>query len=243
MAVINLSVTEKIIHDEEIGNIRLYRNGKAKNLTIKIKHKREVEVVIPHSFSFLDGENFVQKKRAWIIKKLNQPIENTSKTIDESTELKTLSFVVKVIPSNLTVLRFSLKDGILLIQYPEHEDCRKPEIQTVIKKNIEYFLRREAKRLLPQRLMQLAKENNFSFTGVKIQSSKTRWGSCSRKKVINLSFNLLLLPPHLIDYVLLHELCHTVEMNHGERFWALLDKVSGNAKGLRKQLRDYKCEL
>ena len=232
-------MTEKTIHDPEIGNIRLYRNDKAKNLTLKIKNRQEVQVVIPRAFSFSDGENFIQKKRAWILKKISQPVENLSGIIDQTRELKTLSFLVKFIPAKTNLLRFLLKDGVLTIQYPENEDFRKPEVQSVIKKNIAFFLRREAKRLLPPRLAQLASTHNFSYTGIKIQSSKTRWGSCSRKKVINLSLYLLLLPPHLVDYVLLHELCHTVEMNHGERFWALLDKVSGDAKGLRKQLKSY----
>jgi len=101
-------------------------------------------------------------------------------------------------------------------------------------------LRKEAKRLLYNRTKQLAAKHGFTFTDVKIQSSKSRWGSCSREKSINLSLYLMLLPVHLIDYVILHELCHTKEMNHGDKFWAWMDKVTENkAYELRQELKKY----
>ncbi len=101
-------------------------------------------------------------------------------------------------------------------------------------------LRKRAKQYLPLRLSSLAEIHHFHYSGVSIRKSKTRWGSCSSKKTINLSFYLMLLPEHLADYVLLHELCHTIHMNHGPEFWKLLDSVTGGrAKLLRKELRSF----
>jgi hypothetical protein len=101
-------------------------------------------------------------------------------------------------------------------------------------------LRREAKAYLPRRVNELAYMYGFNFKGLKIQSSKTRWGSCSGTNNINLSLYLMRVPEHLQDYVILHELCHTVHHNHSHEFWALLDKVSnGKALALRKELRGY----
>ncbi len=105
----------------------------------------------------------------------------------------------------------------------------------------ELELRKKAKQYLPGRLNYLAETCGFHYTSLRINKSRTRWGSCSSKKTINLSFYLMLLPEHLADYVLLHELCHTVHMNHGTEFWKLLDSVTnGNAKQLRKELRTYR---
>ncbi|MCC8146393.1 MAG: M48 family metallopeptidase [Bacteroidales bacterium] len=101
-------------------------------------------------------------------------------------------------------------------------------------------LQAQAKNYLPEKLKSLAITHGFEYRKVKISKSRTRWGSCSSKATINLSFYLILLPKHLIEYVLLHELCHTVEMNHGPDFWKLLDKhTGGKAKELRKELRQY----
>ena len=99
----------------------------------------------------------------------------------------------------------------------------------------------EAVQYLPDRLQALAASCNFTYASVKISKSKSRWGSCSSKKNISLSLFLMKLPLHLIDYVILHELCHTIEMNHGAKFWELLDKVcAGKAKALRKELKAYR---
>jgi len=98
--------------------------------------------------------------------------------------------------------------------------------------------------LLPDRTKQLAGKFGFYYSMVKIQSSKSRWGSCSRERSINLSFYLMLLPSHLIDYVILHELCHTKEMNHSEKFWKWMDKVTdGQSKELRAELKNIVCRL
>lgn len=103
----------------------------------------------------------------------------------------------------------------------------------------EAALRRKAQSILPSQLAELAKLHGFSYAGVNIRKSRTRWGSCSSKKIINLSLYLSLLPEHLIEYVLLHELCHTVQMNHSPAFWALLNKCTQNkAHELRRELRN-----
>ena len=86
--------------------------------------------------------------------------------------------------------------------------------------------------------------HGLPYEQLKINRSKGRWGSCSAKKHINLSCYLMLLPSHLIDYVLLHELAHMKEMNHSEKFWALLDKLTdGKAKALRKELMQFNINI
>ena len=99
-------------------------------------------------------------------------------------------------------------------------------------------LRRSAKTILLPRLAQLAHRHGFSFHKSFIKNNRTNWGSCSGVNNINLNLKLMLLPEHLRDYVMLHELCHTRIKNHGPQFWALLNSVTeGKAKEYAKELR------
>ena len=102
------------------------------------------------------------------------------------------------------------------------------------------LMRKEAKANLPRRVAELAHLYGFSYSSVTIRGSKTRWGSCSALNSISLSLYLMQVPEHLQDYVILHELCHTVHHNHSVQFWALMDVVTdGRAQALRRELRKY----
>ena len=101
-------------------------------------------------------------------------------------------------------------------------------------------LRKHALGYLPRRTVILAEKHGFSFRRVSVRKSRTRWGSCSSVNNINLSIYLMLLPLHLIDYVILHELVHTIHKNHSPDFWRMLDELTGNARELAKEIRRYR---
>lgn len=101
-------------------------------------------------------------------------------------------------------------------------------------------LRLQAKSVLPQRLAQLAARHGFRYNRVTIRAARTKWGSCTSQNNISLSLFLMTLPEHLRDFVLLHELCHTVHHDHSASFHALLDGcLGGRESELRRELRQY----
>jgi len=100
--------------------------------------------------------------------------------------------------------------------------------------------RAEAGKKLVNRLDELSEQHGFSYNKVSVRNQKTRWGSCSSKNNISLNMNLVRLPDEMIDYVLLHELVHTRIKNHSHEFWAELDKLVGDAKGMGKKINEYK---
>lgn len=100
--------------------------------------------------------------------------------------------------------------------------------------------REKARLLLTERLGELARQHGFTYNRVFVRNQKTRWGSCSAKNNINLNLRLVALPQELADYVLLHELVHTRVKNHGPGFWNEMERVTGDAQGSRRKLRQYR---
>ena len=103
-------------------------------------------------------------------------------------------------------------------------------------------MREAARAALVPKLREAAARHGFGFKGrVAIKNNVTNWGSCSSKGNINLNMRLVLLPEHLQDYVILHELCHLRHQNHGPQFHALLDSLlGGREKELQRELHEWK---
>lgn len=100
------------------------------------------------------------------------------------------------------------------------------------------WLRKYAQQHLPILLAQLAQETGLSYQRCSIKTQQTRWGSCSSQGIINLNAKLLFLPPEWVRYVLIHELCHTQELNHSARFWALVSHFEPNYPAIHRAMRD-----
>lgn len=128
--------------------------------------------------------------------------------------------------------------GAATIDYPLHTDF--VALQPRLFKVVTEALRQRAKQLLPVRLHELVQLHAFHYTRVTIAAARTRWGNCSSQGHICLSSYLMVLPRKLSDYVLLHELCHSREMNQGARFRQLMDRVTGQqSRSLREAFKAF----
>ena len=227
-----------MIQDKDLGEITFKQNLRAKRMSIRIL-SNSLLVSLPRGYGEKEGLKLIDEIREKLIKR-QKSVNNKAIVLTEGNALTTLTFTVHIRKAERNNLFSSLKSGILNIDYPQNLNIEDSKTQAYFWKSINYFLRKEAQRILPHRTQILAESYGFSFTDVKIQSSKTRWGSCNRNKNINLSFYLMLLPQHLVDYVILHELCHTREMNHSPQFWEWMDRVTdGKGKKLRSELKNF----
>lgn len=228
--------------DRELGTIEFIRSARARNINVRIS-KDGLRVSLPQRATEKEAMQFIESVREKIVRKQNKLKDTAQKNnliLNENSELQTLTFLIRMQSAARNNIFLSLKNGILTIEFPEGTDCSNETVQAQFWDGINYFLKKEAKRILPSRTEILADKYGFSFSSVKIQSSRSRWGSCSQGRNINLSFYLMLLPQHLVDYVILHELCHTKEMNHSPKFWAWMDKVTdGKSKKLREEVKKY----
>lgn len=231
---------ETIIEDNELGRLIIRPNPRAKSFVFRTKSDA-IYVSVPLGAAMKDLEKAIENVRSKLLAnrgKLSRPLIDLNFTIDaEYFKLSLIAGEKEQFMANSTL-------GSMQIICPPDADFTDENLQNWLRKVIEESLRRNAKSILPPRLLRLSKLCGLPFASVKINSSKGRWGSCSAGKNINLSFFLVLLPSHLIDYVLLHELCHTREMNHGERFWKLLNQfTNGKSLALREELRKYRAEV
>lgn len=218
--------------DKELGNVSIVRNVRAKSVIARRKSDF-IQLTVPARFSMKQILEVFDKMKP----RLEALPKRPSQVFTPQSQFNTFSFSLNLETRKVQNYYMSLKEGILYIVCPDGVDFNDAEVQQTIKIYIEKAMRYEANRLFPQKLSALAEQYNFSYSGLKINKSRSRWGSCSSKKGINLSYFCNLLPEYLIDFVMLHELCHTIEMNHGERFWKLLDSVTdGKAKQLTHEL-------
>jgi predicted metal-dependent hydrolase len=238
-------MTGQVYYFKSIGNVTFVKNSRAKSLRITVKPNDKVKVTVPRFVSLTNAFQFVEEKKDWIKRSLKKIEALGIKTtcfkpgVEFCTKAHKLEF--QQLPE--TKLTAKVGSGLIKIFYSSEDQVLTKEAQAFICKTIEYTLRKEAKAYLPYRTKFLAEQNGFQFSELRLKNLRSRWGSCSTVNNINLNIHLMRLPEHLVDYVILHELVHTVHKNHGKQFWLTLNKVSGNARLLAKEMKNYRTTV
>jgi len=119
-----------------------------------------------------------------------------------------------------------------------YHGLKNTEGQDMVKKTIEQFYKKKATEITHDRLQHFSYLHGFSYNRVTLKNQKTRWGSCSSSGNLNFNWRLSMAPIEVIDYVIVHELCHLKQMNHSSRFWSLVESILPNYKETRKWLAE-----
>ena len=227
------------IIDKALGRIIVTPHKRAKRVIARRKSDH-IQLTVPFRFSKQQLASLLEEMRP----RLMRLKPKVGKPFCEEDRINSLTFSAQVVKSSLIDKpALKLKEEQLYIYMPQPCDLLQPENQQFIKTTILQVLRLEAKRILPIKTASFAQQHGLHFREIRINSSKGRWGSCSAQKNINYSLFLMLLPERLINYVVLHELAHTVEMNHSERFWSLLDQFcNGQARQLSQEVKTFRPE-
>ena len=236
--------------EEQVLNIKgvevtLFRSQRAKSLNITIKPFSGVRVSVPASISFEKAKEATKQRIEWIKSHLSkmQKAEDLFTVFKLDTKFQTRTHHLQLRVSENEILKSTVRNNLIDVSIPQSNAVEDAEVQNEIRRAIERAWRKEAKEYLPKRVGDLANIHKFEFNKVSVKNSKTRWGSCSFDNSINLSLHLMRLPDYLVDYVILHELVHTKIKNHSRDFWQLLDLVSGNAKKLDREVKDYRIQI
>lgn len=206
------------------------RSARAKRIILQVHSERGLEVVLPRGVSKAAGERFLEKHRDWALK--HQPTPSPIH-LPDTLILRAIATSYQVVYKDLpgeprpTVV----EEGQTLLVFGDlvqTADCFEA---------LRVFCRMKARHLLPTQLYALGKVAGFTVGKVEVRAQKTRWGSCNDRGDIQLNYKLLFLTPQLAQHVMIHELCHTVHMNHSVDFWALVAAHDSNAVSHRKALK------
>jgi predicted metal-dependent hydrolase len=236
----------KIIEYKEIGKVSFIRKSSLRNLKITIRPFSGVQVSVPRFISFENAGRFVEQKRQWIRKsqlKLTR-FENGITVFDENSSFNTRDHLLALNKHEKSTIRTVIGRGRIELMYPYYADIVDPRIQKAIRGAIHQAWRIEACQYLPDIIQGLAKYHNLPYGRLTVRNNKTRWGSCSRVNNISLNIHLMRLPQHLCEYIILHELCHTVHKHHQKAFWQYLNQLTGGrARELDKELNRFSPEI
>lgn len=226
------------LNDTEFGAIRVKRVHAAKHVRLRIGRDGSLIATMPKRAPLILVKNLVNDSRERLRSLIGeQTTHKNTRYIDNDRvgASHTLAFIKDTIATHR--VKFVGQNIIILI--PEDDVWSSTESQKYARNGVTKALKKEAHAYLPRRLLHLANIHDFEYVSIRYTNAKSRWGSCSSSGTISLNIALMLLPVEIIDYILLHELCHTKEMNHSEDFWAMVENVSPEYKSHRKKLKEY----
>ena len=228
--------TQRIILDPEFGRIVIRTHRAARNVTMRVKSDGLHLTVPPYSKT----EKILEVLEPYRKRLLETYEKVAERPIDYNYSIQASCFHLYIKPGTWSHFAVREKDEEMFIYCPPKTDFTDDAIQKLLHSAIIRAMKRRASICLPPLLTMWAERFHLSYKKVRITGACSRWGSCSSTGTISLSCYLMLLPAHLMDYVILHELAHTKEMNHGPAFWELLDQfTNGCALQLRKELRAF----
>lgn len=213
---------------------QLQHSKRARRLNVRISLERGVQVVIPPRYTEAQALQFLKQHESWVQKHAAVwQLQQTEILAPAQIHLPAfaLTWLVhyEIQPMSKRASLLERPDNSLVYLGVDHSKTKMTKLQNWVKIKAESFL--------TQRLTQLSRQCDLSFNSLSFRAQRSVWGTCNQEKNISLNYKLIFLAPEVIDYVLIHELCHTKYLGHGSRFWALVEKFSPQQKQHRLELR------
>ncbi|NLX63362.1 MAG: M48 family metallopeptidase [Clostridiaceae bacterium] len=218
-----------------------------KTIGLKIDKNGEVKVSVPLRLGKKQIEEAIRGKADWIINKIYKVREMNLNIVPrkfvsgEKLLYLGKEYILKVVDRDITRPEVCIQNDTISVYISQSltKESRKQAVkETLIKWYRQYF-----SEIVNDRIEKYSLKLNATPCKVVIKDQKTRWGSCSVKGNINLNWRLVMAPVDIIDYVVVHELCHLKIMNHSKDFWLLVESVLPCYKEKRKWLKTYGYKL
>ena len=207
--------------------------SKRRTLSISINDNAELIVRAPHKLSIDKIHDFIIEKEKWINKQKKIINNRLSDHLDNDMALYLGSlFPIKKAQSQPNKLTFN-----------GDEFLSSSSEQKIISLSLKKWYKNKFKEVAIPRLNYFADKYNIAVNQVRIKEQKTMWGSCSSRNNINLNYLLIMAPMDVIDYVIIHELAHTIHKNHSANFWKTVESMMPNFKEGKSWLKEFGYKL
>lgn len=235
-----------LIYDSCTIPFSIKQSRKAKNLRITV-NDRGVNVTIPLGITVAEATWFVESKKGWILKKTREMrlLEKSVGQIEFSGGEEFLfqgrKLPLLVVQSERKNTKVSVENDHIIVSVNNSLDAH--HRKSVVKKAMEDWYREQARDIITERLKFFLKMLRVEYNSINIRDQKTRWGSCSGRKNLSFNWRLSMCPQEVLDYVVVHELCHLIHMNHSKKFWQVVESIIPQYKIQKKWLKENSAFL
>ena len=228
------------LNDSSAFDYQLRVSARARFVRLYVSPQRGLEVVVPRGFNCKDLPDVLSQKSSWIRRALER-VQAQRETLlsapawqlPERIHFRAVDVEWAVVARLSSGLRLSASTPA-----PREIEISGPiENEALGRAVLGRFLVVQAEIHLPPLLDALSRETGLAYRRVVIRRQRSRWGSCSAQGAISLNAALLFLPAHLTRYVLVHELCHTVHLNHSSRYWSLVARHYSQHRAAEYEMR------
>jgi predicted metal-dependent hydrolase len=212
-------------------------SARARRISLRVSRATGLVVTVPQGYDTRRLPGVLTEKLEWIqsaLERVSKEPAPVEKTVPRNLQLRAIGQTWQIHLVATTGSRVTLKEkgfGNLEIRGQVTDS-------SAVTRAIKAWLKRVAQSTLPEWLERISQQTGLRYNALSIRDQRTRWGSCSAAGNISLNMKLLLLPPELVEYVLVHELCHTRVMSHSRKFWQLVESYYPRWQTARKELRE-----
>ena len=199
---------------------------RARHVRLRVRPFVGLEIVVPKRFPRAQIGRILQQHRDWISAQLEKHAASlVDPALPDALELALTGELYRIEYADSLRPQIRLDKNRILIETEATTDMSQGAVRL-----LRQWIRTRAQQVLPARLAELADDLGFDYARVSIRSQKSRWGSCSSNGTISLNDQLLFMPPDTVDYLMIHELCHTRHMNHSAAYWHQVAQYVPNYK-------------
>jgi len=209
--------------------VDLAHHPRARRYVVRVTSDGRLRLTVPRRASIVGGLRFVERQHAWIAREWRR-LEARAAAWTTGTPVW--------YRGERTVL--TVDDDRVVVGERLHEIAA---VRGDVRAAVERSLRALAARELPERTHEIARGHGIAIAGVSVRNQRSRWGSCSTRGTIALNWRLIQMPPHVSDYVIVHELAHRRQPNHSPRFWREVETLCPTWRESERWLRRYGREL